>query len=331
MDDLDRLYRRLAQTVRESYPQLVGRPFQLADVTHHLVPYRHHRRELGLDSVQAYERALMRLAAGERGYLAAAPEVQHAFRAALQSPTPDAELLRAHGEAMVSLAPEALQQLLGDTAGADGGAARGAPAEQPASHAAEPNAAAAAPGADDGGAGSTRATPIGSWGAAPTPREEQPDARREATAPPTTADRPMRSGRDDLAPPAEAPPRFDDDSALGDLAHRSLARLTESPRTETHRVPAVEGPPAPVTKRPPATVVVGGPCRYCGQPLPEGRPVTFCPACGQNVTLRHCPACSTELEIGWRFCITCGREVDEDAAGAPGRSAGGGGSAGRSG
>jgi predicted amidophosphoribosyltransferase len=38
--------------------------------------------------------------------------------------------------------------------------------------------------------------------------------------------------------------------------------------------------------------------------------VTFCPYCGENLTVRRCPACSTELEAGWRFCITCGREVD---------------------
>ena len=78
MDDLDRLYQRLAQTVRESFPHLAGRQFALGDVAHHLIPYRHHRRELGLESIQAYERALMRLAAGERGYLVADPSVRSA-------------------------------------------------------------------------------------------------------------------------------------------------------------------------------------------------------------------------------------------------------------
>ena len=23
----------------------------------------------------------------------------------------------------------------------------------------------------------------------------------------------------------------------------------------------------------------------------------------------HCPSCGTELEVGWRFCTTCGRDV----------------------
>ena len=48
-------------------------------------------------------------------------------------------------------------------------------------------------------------------------------------------------------------------------------------------------------------------CRYCGQELPEDRPVHFCPSCGQNLLARRCAACSAELEPGWKFCVACGR------------------------
>jgi predicted RNA-binding Zn-ribbon protein involved in translation (DUF1610 family) len=48
-------------------------------------------------------------------------------------------------------------------------------------------------------------------------------------------------------------------------------------------------------------------CRYCGQPLPEARVVHFCPSCGQNLLVRRCAACSSELEAGWKFCVACGR------------------------
>jgi hypothetical protein len=51
-------------------------------------------------------------------------------------------------------------------------------------------------------------------------------------------------------------------------------------------------------------------CRYCGGRLPEQRRVAFCPHCGLDVTKRHCPACSTELDVSWRFCVTCGRGAD---------------------
>ena len=54
-------------------------------------------------------------------------------------------------------------------------------------------------------------------------------------------------------------------------------------------------------------------CRYCGGKLPDSRRVTFCPHCGVNLTVRQCPACSTELAVNWRYCVTCGRgsEVPE--------------------
>jgi hypothetical protein len=51
------------------------------------------------------------------------------------------------------------------------------------------------------------------------------------------------------------------------------------------------------------------PCRYCGGSLPHGKSIVYCPYCGHDLTVQHCPACNTELEIGWRFCITCGRQV----------------------
>ena len=57
-------------------------------------------------------------------------------------------------------------------------------------------------------------------------------------------------------------------------------------------------------------VAIGGAqCGYCGGDLPVGRTVIFCPHCGQNVGVMHCPVCGTELDVGWQFCITCGREM----------------------
>jgi hypothetical protein len=48
-------------------------------------------------------------------------------------------------------------------------------------------------------------------------------------------------------------------------------------------------------------------CKYCGQPLPQGRDVRFCPHCGQDLSVNRCGACSAELEPGWKFCVACGR------------------------
>lgn len=47
-------------------------------------------------------------------------------------------------------------------------------------------------------------------------------------------------------------------------------------------------------------------CSFCGGALPAGRIVNFCPHCGQSQSVTHCPECRTEVELGWRHCITCG-------------------------
>jgi hypothetical protein len=108
MDDLDRLYHRLLDAVRESAPHLRERRFRLGDIPQHLLPYRLHRRDMGFDSVQQYEGALARLAAGERGYLSADAAVQQAFRRAVDGgDVPLEQALRLHGDALVALTPEA--------------------------------------------------------------------------------------------------------------------------------------------------------------------------------------------------------------------------------
>lgn len=65
---------------------------------------------------------------------------------------------------------------------------------------------------------------------------------------------------------------------------------------------------------------LGGRCRYCSKDLPPGRKLVFCPHCGQNLTTLRCPACSTELELGWKFCVTCGRGLASAAT--PGGASG---------
>jgi predicted RNA-binding Zn-ribbon protein involved in translation (DUF1610 family) len=50
-------------------------------------------------------------------------------------------------------------------------------------------------------------------------------------------------------------------------------------------------------------------CNRCGATLPSGRVVNFCPHCGQNLTIRHCVECDTELEVTWNHCVHCGVSV----------------------
>ncbi len=57
---------------------------------------------------------------------------------------------------------------------------------------------------------------------------------------------------------------------------------------------------------------VGEPCPYCDAELPAGREAFYCPFCGGNVRGVTCPDCRTELEVGWSYCITCGRKMGKD-------------------
>lgn len=51
-----------------------------------------------------------------------------------------------------------------------------------------------------------------------------------------------------------------------------------------------------------------GQCPYCGESLPGGRKVNFCPQCGQPPSGElRCPACGSEVDVGWRYCAGCGR------------------------
>ena len=49
-------------------------------------------------------------------------------------------------------------------------------------------------------------------------------------------------------------------------------------------------------------------CPYCGETVPANRKVNFCPQCGQPPSGElRCPACGGEMDVGWRYCVSCGR------------------------
>jgi len=49
-------------------------------------------------------------------------------------------------------------------------------------------------------------------------------------------------------------------------------------------------------------------CPYCGETLPGSRKVNFCPQCGQPPSGElRCPACGGEVDVGWSYCVSCGR------------------------
>jgi double zinc ribbon protein len=237
VDELDRMYRRMVQNVRAGFPDLLARPFEVSQIYQHIIPYRLNRREMAIESNEAYELTLMQLLSGARALVTGDDEMQRALRAELESPNPDLTAFRAYATSLVALDPEALRAL----------------DAQPAMRSPSPIPAAAA---------STHGAKTRQAEAASRATEEVSVAGSRAAA------------------EASAPARS--------------STRTSAPK----RVPATPSRPTPVG------------CRYCGGELPDSRELTFCPHCGQNLSVKQCPACNTELELDWRFCITCGRESD---------------------
>ena len=247
MDDVERMYRHLVRTIRGSSPQLLTQPFQVADLYATILPYRLHRRDLGLETNQDYEMAMLEMLSGARGYLVVEDRMRDVLGASLKSPNPDPQLIREFASSRVSLSPEGLRQYDPDALAAATAASPTAPAGVPAADAAPAPARAAA-------------------------------ASRAAPAPSTA--RPARGVSSPDAP----------------TAPRSGSASPSAPSAATRRL-----------SRPITVAPTGESCPHCKGDLPAGRQINFCPHCGQDLTIEHCPACGSELEHGWKFCVTCGR------------------------
>ena len=111
MDDLDRLFQRLVHNIRNGHAEYLSVPFTVQELYDTLVPYRHYRRDLGIDTNQDYEAAVTRLLSGEKGYIRADHAMQDRLKKELESPHADVGAFRDYAETRISLAPDALQKL----------------------------------------------------------------------------------------------------------------------------------------------------------------------------------------------------------------------------
>ena len=324
MDDLDRMFRRLVQNIRTGYPDLLSRPFEVAELYQNIIPYRHNRSELGLEQNQDYEFALMRLLSGERGYLVVDDGLRDGMQRELASPSPDTGAFRAFSTAPVSLSSEAVRRLdqylagsarpddarLGRTAprAAAETAPRIAPPPPPSSP--PPPIAPAAPAASF----LAPPPPPPPVMPPPPPRSLEADAAAATMALPGHRHTASAEPRPQPQPPPRPQPRAEsraEPRAQAASDHRDGWRADAAPRQAGGGSGAAGAGGASGA---PGASSGGGigqdeRCHYCDGLLPVGRKVSFCPHCGQNLTVRHCPACSTELEVGWKFCIACGRSV----------------------
>lgn len=279
MDALDRTFQHLINTIQARYPAYLTQPFDVAELYQNILPYRHHRRELGLDTNQDYELVLLQLFSGARDYLIVDEEMRERLGRELSSANPDPGAFREFSTSQIALSPAAVRRFQ------TGGVA-----------ASEPVLAGATQGMS--GHGSPRSAPAARAGppappaikaAAPAPKPAAPTSKPTIPTPAPVAASPAIAS----SPAAQPAPRRAPLNTTATTGPRSAAIPSTSRATQTILPEAGEA------------------CRYCNGALPTGRRITFCPHCGQNLTVVNCLACGTELELGWKFCTTCGRPVSQ--------------------
>jgi hypothetical protein len=263
MDALDRTFRHLVQTIQARYPAYLTQPFEVAELYQNILPYRHHRRELGLETNQDYEFVLLQLLSGARDYLIVDEQMRERLARELAAPNPDPGVFRGYSTSQVALSTAAVRRV------------------------------------QEGSIGAAEPALAGAVRSASTETTQKLSAQRGISAPPPP-----------LPPapkPVSAQPNPGTAAVQSSASKQAAARPAAVP---TPTPPARAGAPA-APGRTMNTIVPqsGEQCRYCTGALPAGRRITFCPHCGQNLTVINCLACGTELELGWKFCTTCGRPV----------------------
>lgn len=231
-DELDRLFELLVRVLAQD--ARLALPFPAADIHERLVPYRSNRSRLNVATHQDYEMTVLRLLAGERGYVGLEPDaVREAIQREVTSSNPDAALFRNFPDARVAVNRFAAERFL------RGDAAYAPPAEQHAD-------------------------------------ETAPVAAEPPLPPPPP---PATFALDSSGPSAKVP------RPSAEPSHNTTFELEEGP-----------------------DALQPNHCPYCGGSVPAGRKVNFCPHCGQPPSGElKCPACGAEVDVGWAYCVGCGR------------------------
>lgn len=121
----ERFFGALVRRIRAVNPDYLTEPFTVAEIYQSLVPYREHRNEIGVTMNADYEHTLLRLLAGEGGYLVLDSErAREEIRRELDSPNPDTSVYRDFAAAHVRLDPHRAREV---TDPADPAAAGSAP------------------------------------------------------------------------------------------------------------------------------------------------------------------------------------------------------------
>ena len=101
---LERFHRALIEEIQTQRPEYLTGPFTVAEIYQNLVPYGSHRDRIGVEMNGDYEDALLRLLAGEGGYLVLESEpALRDLQAELETANPNTGLYREYAAVDVRL------------------------------------------------------------------------------------------------------------------------------------------------------------------------------------------------------------------------------------
>ena len=114
MDELTRFARRLVEQLTAS-KEGVNRAVPIGQIREKILPYRTHRRALMLESVEDYETVLLRLVAGERGFVRTLPPgAAKRCQDGLAGANPDLSVLDELADSTIQITSLAAAQIVGD-------------------------------------------------------------------------------------------------------------------------------------------------------------------------------------------------------------------------
>jgi len=274
---LQRFHRVLLDEIQAQRPEYLTSPFSVAEIYQQLVPYGSHRDRIGVEMNGDYEDALLRLLAGEGGFLVLESEpALRDLRAELDSLNPNTGLYRQFAALDVRLNPALLDEAAhasGPRPGVVEFREADAPARLP--EVRPPDVSMAAdqlgivpPGVD--------------IFAHPAP---------EASNPTPVSDVPLAG----LESHRSRPPLDPEFVAVTAAGAGSVLGARDGAATGPGQLDMLEQD--------------GGACPSCRGVLPQREKLNFCPFCGTDLATPSCSACGEELDADWRFCAFCGQEA----------------------
>lgn len=107
MANPNKVFEVLVKTVRARRPDLLRTPFTVGELYQQILPFRHYRRELGLETNAEYELALLHLLSGKDGLLDVDEKLRDQLGHELSKPNADPARVREFADASISINAQA--------------------------------------------------------------------------------------------------------------------------------------------------------------------------------------------------------------------------------